>query len=95
MGRLRIRKLTDAECYRFMGFEAKDHEACVKAGQSASSIYHQAGDSIVVTVLMGIFGELLGMDYRKAIEGYADKLHSEVAVDDGFDYEAVSRDELP
>jgi hypothetical protein len=27
--------------------------------QSNSSLYHQAGDSIVVNVLMGLFGELL------------------------------------
>ena len=79
MERLRIRKLTEAECYRLMGFESKDTEACRKAGQSKANIYHQAGDSIVVTVLMGIFGELLGCDYRKAIEEYTDKLHAEVS----------------
>ena len=77
-GKLRIRKITEAECYRFMGFEEKDYEACVKVGQSAANIYHQAGDSIVTTVLVGIFGELLGCDYRKAIEDYADVLHKEV-----------------
>lgn len=79
MERLRIRKLTEGECYRLMGFEKKDTEACKAAGQSASNIYHQAGDSIVVTVLMGIFGELIGADYGKAIEGYADGLHKEVS----------------
>ncbi len=79
MGKLRIRKLTEAECYRFMGFEKKDYEACVKAGQSAANIYHQAGDSIVTTCLVGIFGEIFGLDYRKAIQDYADKLHAEVS----------------
>ena len=78
MGRLRIRKLTEGECYRLMGFEKKDEEACKKVGQSASSIYHQAGDSIVTTVLMGIFGELIGADYERAIEEYADRLHGEI-----------------
>ena len=78
MKKLRIRKLTEGECYRFMGFEKKDYEACREAGQSAANIYHQAGDSIVTTVLMAIFGELLGLDYPKIIGEYADRLHEEV-----------------
>lgn len=78
MGNLRIRKLTEAECFRFMGFEKKDYEACVSVGQSAANIYHEAGDSIVTTCLVGIFGELLGFDYKTTIESYADKLHAEV-----------------
>ena len=78
MKKLRIRKLTEGECYRFMGFEKKDYEACREAGQSAANIYHQAGDSIVTTVLMAIFGELLGLDYPKTIGEYADRLHEEV-----------------
>lgn len=77
MGKLRIRKLTEGECYRLMGFEEKDTIACKNAGQSKSNIYHQAGDSIVTTVLCGIFGELFGIDYVSAIEGYAEKLHKE------------------
>ena len=78
MGRLRIRKLTEGECYRLMGFEKKDTEACKAAGQSKANIYHHAGDSICVTVLVGIFGELLDLDYKKAISDYCDKLHEEV-----------------
>lgn len=55
---LRIRKLTPRECYRLMGFgdEAFD---LAQPNQSNSSLYHQAGDSIVVNVLMAIFKELL------------------------------------
>ena len=78
MSRYRIRKLTEGECYRLMGFQASDTEACRQIGQSKSQIYHQAGDSIVTTVLMGIFGELMGADYEAAIEDYAEKLHKEV-----------------
>ena len=76
--RLRIRKLTEGECYRLMGFEGKDAEACRSIGQSKSQMYHQAGDSIVTTVLMGIFGELIGADCEEAIQSYAEKLHGEV-----------------
>jgi site-specific DNA-cytosine methylase len=75
--KLRIRKLTEGECYRLMGFEEKDTEACKAVGQSKANIYHQAGDSIVTTVLVGIFGELQGYDYEKAINEYVDRLHNE------------------
>ena len=78
MGKLRIRKLTEGECMRLMGFEERDTEACEKAGLSRANIYHQSGDSIVVPVLMGIFGELLGIDYEKKIEDYTNSLSKEV-----------------
>lgn len=81
MKKLRIRKLTEGECYRLMGFERKDTEACRAAGQSKANIYHQAGDSIVTTVLMGIFGELIGADYETAITKFTDKLHNETEVE--------------
>ena len=71
--------VNEGECYRFMGFQRKDYEACVNVGQSKSNIYHQAGDSIVTTCLVGIFGELFGLDYEKTIQDYADGLHKEVA----------------
>ena len=76
--KLRIRKLTEGECMRLMGFEREDTEACRKAGLSRANIWHQSGDSIVSTVLVGIFGSLLGIDYKKDIEEYVDKLHNEV-----------------
>ena len=55
---LRIRKLTPKECFRLMGVKDEDYEKCAKS-QSDSSLYHLAGDSIVVNVLMAIFKELL------------------------------------
>ena len=66
---LRIRKLTPCECYKLMGFTKTDYERCAKI-QSNATIYHQAGDSIVVTVLIAIFGKLLGVDYEKVIKNY-------------------------
>ena len=54
---LRIRKLTPRECFRLMGVKDEDFEK-VKKNQSDSSLYHLAGDSIVVNVLMAIFKEL-------------------------------------
>lgn len=55
----RIRKLTPLECMRLMGFSDKDEQAMRSIGMSDSAIYHCAGDSIVVDVLMDIFKELL------------------------------------
>ena len=55
---LRIRKLTPKECFRLMGVKDEDFEK-VKLNQSDSSLYHLAGDSIVVNVLMAIFKEMI------------------------------------
>ena len=76
---LRIRKLTEGECMRLMGFEEKDTEACRKANLSKANIYHQSGDSLVTTIMIGLFGSLFDFDYENCIEEYVDKLHGEVA----------------
>lgn len=55
---LRIRKLTPKECFRLMGVKDEDYHKIAK-NQSNSSLYHLAGDSIVVNVLMAIFKELI------------------------------------
>ena len=51
---LRIRKLTPRECFRLMAVRDEDFEKCAK-NQSNASLYHLAGDSIVVDVLCHIF----------------------------------------
>lgn len=58
-GNLRIRKLTPKECFRLMGVKDEDFDKVAK-NQSDSSLYHLAGDSIVVNVLMAIFKEMIG-----------------------------------
>ena len=55
---LRIRKLTPRECFRLMGVKDEDFDK-VQKNQSDSSLYHLAGDSIVVNVLMAIFKEMI------------------------------------
>ena len=55
---LRIRKLTPKECFRLMGVRDEDYENISK-NQSNSKLYHLAGDSIVVDVLMAIFKEMI------------------------------------
>lgn len=55
---LRIRKLTPKECFRLMGVRDEDYENIAR-NQSDSSLYHLAGDSIVINVLTAIFKQLL------------------------------------
>lgn len=55
---LRIRKLTPCECWKLMGFDKSDFEKASKVCSNAQ-LYKQAGNSIVVNVLMAIFNELL------------------------------------
>lgn len=54
----RIRKLTPKECWRLMGFSDEDFIKAEKVN-SNTQLYKQAGNSIVVDVLMAIFKELL------------------------------------
>ena len=54
---LRIRKLTPKECWLLMGFDSTDEEKAAKVCSNAQ-LYKQAGNSIVVNVLMAIFKEL-------------------------------------
>ena len=54
----RIRKLTPRECWRLMGFNDVEFECAQLSGVSNSQLYKQAGNSIVVDVLVAIFKEL-------------------------------------
>lgn len=54
-----IRKLTPKECIMLMGFESEDYNSLVKCGLKDSNIYHIAGDSIVVNVLISILNNLI------------------------------------
>jgi DNA (cytosine-5)-methyltransferase 1 len=54
----KIRYLTCKEAFRLMGVKDEDFENVAK-NQSDSSLFHLAGDSIVVNVLMAIFKEMI------------------------------------
>lgn len=54
----RIRKLTPKECWRLMDFSDDDFEKAEKVN-SNTQLYKQAGNSIVVNVLVAILGQLL------------------------------------
>lgn len=72
----RIRKLTEKECFRLMGVKDEDSER-VHQNQSKSSMYHLAGDSIVTACLMGLFGEMFGMDWQSKVRELQDDLTRE------------------
>ena len=55
---LRIRKLTPKECFRLMGVKDQDFEL-IAQNQSNASLYHLAGDSIVVDVLISILKQFI------------------------------------
>ena len=58
-----IRKLTPKECFRLMGVKDEDYE---KLTASNTQKYKQAGNSIVVDVLMGIFENMFVKDCKKS-----------------------------
>ena len=67
----RVRKLSPKECFKLMGVPNSINS---KVTVSNSQQYKQAGNSIVTTCLMGIFGELLGIDYQSKIKQLVEEL---------------------
>ena len=64
---LRIRKLTPRECFRLMGVKDEDIDLLLE-NQTNASAYHLAGDSIVTTCLMAIYGELTNKDFKEYVK---------------------------
>ena len=60
-----------------MGFDKNDYQAVRDIGMNDSAICHMAGDSIVVTCLMGLFGMLLPIsekELQQKIEDYVEQV---------------------
>lgn len=70
---LRIRKLTPKEYWRLMGFRDELFEKAEQVNSNAQ-LYKQAGNSIVVTVLMAIFGELLDIEWQGKVKKLVENL---------------------
>lgn len=71
---LRIRKLTPKECFRLMGVRDENFERIAK-NQSNASLYHLAGDSIVVSVLVAILGQLVdGFNFDSYIDNFYEQM---------------------
>lgn len=63
-----FRYLTELECWRLMGFDDEDYKRAanehpVDESKMNRTLYHQAGNSIVVQILESIFELLLSGDY--------------------------------
>lgn len=56
---IHYRKLSSLECWRLMGFKDEAHNNALSNGVSASQLAKQAGNSIVVNVLVEIFKEVV------------------------------------
>lgn len=69
----RVRKLTERECGKLMGVEPCDI-AKIGKNLSKSAQYHCYGDSIVVPVLMALFGEMLNVDWKQKINKTINKI---------------------
>lgn len=63
---VQIRLLTPKEYFRLMGVKDEDFDK-LRPNQSKSKLYHLAGDSIVTTCLMAIFGQMLDVDWEEKI----------------------------
>ncbi len=89
---LKIRRLTPKEEFALMGVKAEDF-ARIAANQSDASLYHLAGDSIIVDVLKNIFDKLYTDGYLtkpvRLIEFFAGYGAQNFALDYlGKDYES-------
>ena len=69
----RVRKLTEKECFRLMGVKDEDFEK-VRKNQSKSSCYHLAGDALVSTVMMALFGNMMEIDWREKVNNLTEEL---------------------
>lgn len=54
-----IRRITEREAWRLMGFSDEDFDKAKDAGVSNTQLDKQAGNSIVVNVLMAIFKQMI------------------------------------
>ena len=63
--RYRIRKLTPRECFRLMDVCESDIDKIQAAGISESQQYRMAGNSIVVSCMVGIFRNLFSAEEKE------------------------------
>lgn len=60
-----IRRLTPTECFRLMGMKDNEIKKLISSGISDTQLYKLAGNSIVVDVLVAIFGQLFNKKRSK------------------------------
>ena len=71
---LRIRKLTERECFRLMGVVDKDNQRLIDVN-SKSLCYHLSGDSIITSCIVALLSPFFpDIDVNKKLEELADSL---------------------
>lgn len=63
----KIRPLNAHERFLAMGFDSEDFIACKAAGVPNTELIKQSGNSIAVTVLMALFGEIYGAPWEHQV----------------------------
>lgn len=64
-----IRRITEREAWRLMGFTDEDYSRAEATGVSRNQLYKQAGNSIVVNVLEAIFRQMIDGKEKNYKEG--------------------------
>lgn len=64
-----IRRITEREAWRLMGFTDEDYSRAEATGISRNQLYKQAGNSIVVNVLEAIFRQMIDCKEKIYKEG--------------------------
>ena len=60
----KIRQIIPKESFRLMGVKDEDYEKCAK-NQNNASLYHLAGDSLITTIMMALFSQMLDINWEK------------------------------
>lgn len=64
MKKYRIRKLTESECFKLMGFTSEDCQRCKDVGISKTQLYKQCGNSIVTSCIKLIWEHVYKSQYN-------------------------------
>ncbi len=69
---VRIRYLSSREAWRLMGFTDAEYDRAKATGATEAQLYRMAGNSIVVPVLVSVFGGLLdgSTDGQRTLDGW-------------------------
>lgn len=57
--KVRIRKMTERECFRLMGLKDNEIDKIISTGISRANLYKLAGNSIATPVIENVFRTLL------------------------------------
>ena len=70
--KIKVRKLTERECFRLMGLRDEEIDKIFSTGVSRGNLYKMAGNSIVIDPLENVFRTLLVE--KNSEKGHANKL---------------------